>query len=590
MPNAAQADAARPAQTPVRAAGLRHIVWLLASLLLLSLHGVMASAHAAGTTAPRSAEQLPDPASLDALKPDQRIVVHRNAGTDPDVLVSVGIPFAPGVLHDPQMLRILDAQGREVPAAVQTTLRWYAGDPSVRAVRAQFRITLTDRQATFYFRWDQPRRLSTPGWPYAQGMVTGEHGLQEPTVIATLAASWLCASQVAGPQQPATAGEAYAAYVSRQFQWAQKLPTEDFTAWLFDRPSTLYKAYVRSGRLDYLQAAITSYHFYMKYIRRSGLTMDPFCAGGWTFSKKPCDVKYVYIEPTLLALALTGDDSQYDPDVIDKMVSLWQSGGWSGAPGPYTSPSQYFTERLAGLGLLEVVSAYELTGNPRYLHDVNQRVGWLFAQQRHNPDGLGDDGSWRNSWQKHEGDTYDPATDVRGSSPWMSENIVDGLWHAWLVTRDPRIPDMITDFGRYLERYGWISPALLVNPHDWRDPCSGPQGQIAWYWSSAHASTAVLEKIQDSDGWYSDAHNVELTLPVAAAYYFERDPEQRAALKRRLGQLASSYSLSCAANSKTPRRFNWNNRGTGVVQWLIRQPGGSGAPAGATSTPGAPAR
>ena len=38
------------------------------------------------------------------------------------VLVSVGIPFAPGVLSDPRMLRILDAHGAEVPAAVRTTL------------------------------------------------------------------------------------------------------------------------------------------------------------------------------------------------------------------------------------------------------------------------------------------------------------------------------------------------------------------------------------------------------------------------------------------------------------------------------------
>lgn len=536
----------------------------------------MASPGAIGAPAGHA---LTPPRSTPAdILPDQRITLHRNAGGDADVPVSIGIPFAPGALHDTRLLRILDARGDEIPAAVQTTLKWHFKDDSVRAVRVQFHATMKGDRQTFYFAIGKRRQLDIPGWPYAKGLVDGEHGLRIPQALATLTAPWLCASLIAGPQQPATPGEPYANYVSRQFEWAGKLPVGDSTAWLFDRPTALYKAYIRTGRLDYLQEAVLSYHFYMKYIRRDGLPASPTCAGGWTFNDKPCDVKYVYVEPSLLALALTGDDSQYDSATIDNMMSLWQNGGWNGRAGPYTSPSRYFTERLAGLGLLETVSAYELTGDSRYLARIDARIDWLYEHQRNNPDGLGNDGSWRNSWDIHENDSWNPATDIRGTSPWMSENIIDGLWHAWLVTGDKRIPEMITGFGRYLERYGWISPKLLVNPHDWRHACSGPNGQIAWYWSSAHASTAALGKIQDSEGWYSDAHNVELALPVAAAYYFERDPKQSAALKRRLAALANSYNTECAAISSTVRRFNWNNRASGVVQWLQRQPAGSGAP------------
>jgi len=158
----------------------------------------------------------------------------------------------------------------------------------------------------------------------------------------------------------------------------------------------------------------------------------------------------------------------------------------------------------------------------------------------------------------------------------MSENIIDGLWHTWLVTGDKRIPVMITAFGRYLERYGWIDVNTIVQGHEWRNPCSGAQGQIAWYWSSSHAARKTLADIEDSDGWYSDAHNVELVMPVAAAYYFERDPVQSAALKHRLDALASSYNTECAQISETLRRFNWNNRGAGVAMWLMQQPPGSG--------------
>ncbi|GAB2555339.1 hypothetical protein GCM10027065_27560 [Rhodanobacter koreensis] len=532
---------------------------------------------AAGTPAGSHTDAARGPTPPDAQR-NQRIVLHRNAGADKAVLVSVGIPFAPGVLSDPRMLRILDARGTEVPAAVQTTLKWHFKDGSVRAVRVQFHADLGTDESTFYFALGKPRMLDLAGWPYAKGLVAGDQNLLVPTVVATLTPQWLCQSLIAGPQQPAASNEPYANYVSTQFEWARELPVKDSTAWLFDRPTTLYKAYIRTGRFDYLQAAILSYHFYMKYIRRDGLPMSPSCAGGWSYGGKPCDVKYVYVEPILLSLALTGDDSAHDAHTVDDMATLWANGGWSGEPGPYTNAGQYFTERLVGLGLLETVSAYELTGEARDLARINERLDWLYAHQQNNPDGLGNDGSWRNSWNLHENDSWNPETDVRGASPWMTENIIDGLWHAWLVTGDKRIPKMITGFGRYLEHYGWISPDLLVTPHDWRDPCSGPNGLIAWYWSSAHATTKALEAIQDSEGWYSDTHNVELALPIAAAYYFERDPKQSAALKRRFDELAPSYNIACAASSKTLRRFNWNNRGSGVAQWLIRQPAGSGEP------------
>lgn len=517
-----------------------------------------------------------------ALRPEQRIELHRNAGGDGTAQVSVGIPFPPGMLRDPRLLRILDASGTEVPAAVQPTLRWYAKDGSVRAVRVQFRTRPAGKPPVFYFALGQPRRQELAGWPYRDGLVDGGHGVRVPAVLATLTPSWLCASLVAGPQQPAAAGEAQAGFVSTQFEWARKLPIDDPTAWLFDRPSTLFKAYVRTGRFDYLQAAELSYRFYMKYIRRDGVPMSPECAGGWTYNGKPCDLKYLYVEPILLALALTGDDDAHDAATVDKMMTLWANGGWNAPPGPYRDPRQEFTERFAGLGLLETVSAYELTGDRRYLQRVRDRIGWLDQHQRNNPDGLGDDGSWRNSWLMHEGADWDPAREVRGSSPWMSENIVDGLWHAWLVTHDPRIPPMITGFGRYMERYGWIRPGQMLNPHGWRNPCSGDDGQIAWYWSSAHASQAALDAIQESEGWYSDAHTVELALPVAAARYFERDPQQVKALDRRLAAIAHSYNKACAVDADTLRRFNWNNRGSGVVAWLIRQPAGSGLAAPST--------
>ena len=512
----------------------------------------------------------------------QDITVHTTSASAAAVAVSVGIPLPPGVLRDPHLVRILDARGEEIPADVKPMLRWVTRDGSLRAVRAQFRAQLAKGETRFSFALGSPRQKQMAAFPFEQGLVDDGHGLKVPAVVATLDAAWLCDSLIAGPQLPAARGEAYAGYVDAQFQWARKLPVDDASAWLFDRPSTLFKAYVRTGRADYLASAEESYRFYMSHLRRDGLPVSPWCAGGFTFGDKPCDVKYVYVEPIVLAVGLAGDDTQHDETLVGHMMTLWDDGGWNNRPGPYDRPDTYFTERLAGLGLIQTVSGYELTGDQAYLERVKARIGWLKGHQQHNPDGLGDDGSWRNSWDLHENDSWHPENDVRGASTWMTENIIDGLWHAWFATGDARIPPMVVAWGRYMERYGWIDHALLVNPHDWRNPCSGADGQIAWYWSSAHSTLPKLQKIQDSEGWYSDAHTVELALPVAAARYFDADPAQAQVYDKRLRAMASSYSSSCAAISDTVRRFNWNNRGAGVAQWMMKQAPGAGVKPDAT--------
>jgi|GEM_PF-386730 len=531
--------------------------------------------HSTHRRPPRPASSRPaapcDTKNADLPK-KQRIELHRNGAQGNDVQVTVGIPFAPGQLTDAKNVRILDASGAEIPAHVEPTLRWHFKDGSVRAVRAQFKATLKGDTATLNFAFDQPRNADAPGWPYNDGLVDGPAGLRVPGVLATLNPEWLSESQIAGPQQAAVPPTAYDKYVATQFEWAKKLPTEDASAWLFDRPTTLYKQYIRTGRYDYLKAAVESYRFYMSHFRRIGPPMHPICGGGWEFGGvNPCDVKYVYIEPILLSLALVGDDSQHDAALVRRMSDLIDSGGWTGIAGEYKKADQLFTERNVGLGLIGIVSAYELTGDAHYKKDIDDRIGWLQKHQAGNPDEQPADGAWRHSWQRHEGDSYNPETDVRGASPWMSENIVDGLWHAWLVTSDERIPGMFTAFGRYLERYGWIDPKMFALGHDWRHDCSGPDGQIAWYWSSSLAKPEALVKIQESEGWYSDEHTVEIALAVAAARYFEKDPEEIKALDRRLALIGNSYATSCAESSATARRFNWNNRGAGVVQWFLRQ-------------------
>jgi hypothetical protein len=115
--------------------------------VLILLAGLVAMTMAVGAATKGSTPKpVPPPPGL---VPEQSMVLHRNAGTDADAKVTVGIPFPPGVLRDARLVRILDDKGTEVPAAIQATLLWYAKDGSVRAVRAQFRAHLDAKPVTY---------------------------------------------------------------------------------------------------------------------------------------------------------------------------------------------------------------------------------------------------------------------------------------------------------------------------------------------------------------------------------------------------------------------------------------------------------
>src|SRR3546814_4332977 len=123
--------------------------------------------------------------------------------------------------------------------------------------------------------------------------------------------------------------------------------------------------------------------------------------------------------------------SDLDDATVRHMVDNQVKGGWSSPLGPYKGAGQWWTERHNGLALEHLVSAYELTGSPATKQHIDELLGWLFDHQQAPPEGDPVTGAWTHSWQAHEGESYDPATDGRGDSPWMSANIVrtDGQAH-----------------------------------------------------------------------------------------------------------------------------------------------------------------
>ena len=536
----------------------QRIFWLCA---LFALSGLASCQDAM----PAAVEKAATAEASSRLALPRTIVLTPNAEVGERELVSLGIPFAPGELTDAALVRIVDGDGGEVPAFVKPTLRWHWLDGSIRAVKVQF---FADPRRGYGFRTDQPRAMSIDAQPYDSGTRPGKMGAPVPRVIATLDPQWLVHSLVAGPQLAYDGKRAYDRYVDRQWQWARDVSYAGSHGFLFDRSSVIGFQYVRNGRPEFFAEFYNSATFYLSHIKTGGRGGGwPDCTGGWEFDGvNACDAKYSYMTPQLLLVALAGDDTRIDDATVPHMVDNQVKGGWSSPLGPYKGGGQWWTERHAGLALEHLVSAYELTGSPAIKQHVVELLGWLFDHQQKPPGGDPVTGAWTHSWQAHEGSNYDPATDVRGASPWMSANIVGGLWRAWLVTRDERIPVMLRDFGRYLDQHGFAPDELAGK---WRSQCN-PGGIVGWYFSSATAPMEKIVDIQDNEGYGSDAHNPELMMAIAAARYFETDPEWRRRLSLRADQLAGYLNTDCAAVSHTARAFNWQNRNPEFT-WLLVQ-------------------
>lgn len=511
------------------------------------------------------ASDLPQDNVLTPELDDRDILIIAPQGLSNPTLLTMGIPFAPGVLFDESRLRILGPSGSEVPSFARPVLQWHFLDDSIRALKVQFYVEPEQVGSEFRFATDMPKTQFMP-----EDSFPAEPAVDElPAAMGVLSPGWMSESGIAGPQVATSKNHPQRRYFATQYQWASQSAYERGNVWLYDRASTILKEYVRTGLPEYLIEGLRSYLFYIDKIDPEGAPGWPACGGGWVYDRvDKCDSKFVYIEPVLLYIGLTGDDSIIRSNLIDAMVGAWTTGGWAERSGPYADPDATFTERRAGLGLVSTVAAFEITANPDFLTLIHNRIAWLHEHQNNNPDGLEADGSWRHSWQKHEGDSYNPATDPRGGSPWMSENIIDGLWHAWQVVEDARIPSMVIDFGLFMENYGWIRPeAFRKAGHSWRRKCSGVNGQIPWYWSSSHVELDKLIRIQDSEGWFSDSHSVELTFAILAAHYFAEDEALKAQFLDRLQKLRSSFAPRCARNSRTARMFNWNNRSFSSYLW-----------------------
>src|SRR6187401_792332 len=182
--------------------------------------------------------------------------------------VNFGVPLPPGFLRDARMVRVLDARGSEIEAAVRSLEPWRIdGKPgTIRSVQIQFRTDFQHEQTQrVKVVFGKARARNVDRFVPVVETLVAEDGRKGPKVLAVLPAKWLCDSWVAGPQVPA-ADSGPQAYYDR---WVEKnfpgslayIASPVFDHWLFDRTTCWYKMYVRTGERKYLEAAYEAAHF-----------------------------------------------------------------------------------------------------------------------------------------------------------------------------------------------------------------------------------------------------------------------------------------------------------------------------------------
>jgi hypothetical protein len=456
-------------------------------------------------------------------------------------LVSFGLPLPPRFLTDPRNVRVVDAKGQEISAAVRSLEPWrIAGrEGSIRSLLIQFTSDFSRERNQRIKILFQPRRKNVSSLVPVEDTLISKDGLAGPKIMALLPADWLCESGIVGPQTPVGKSGQYAAYdqmVDRNFPGSLAyLDSQVYSEWLFDRTTVYYKMYVRTGDRKFFEAA----HHAANFLRLHTKTDGPDAG---IFTLKGADLKYVYPRAMHLHYLLTGDQRAL---ATGKLMAAYcfknQNPVYQPqhiAPVPLgVDPERgrnFWTLRHQGYGLLGVLHGWEMTGDRAYWIKARECLDAYYNHQRQPPDGRPPDGSLRQDWS-----LYDPneATFKGATSAWMMALLLDPLFHYWTLSKDQRVAELVVKWCDFLDRQGMV-----------------PDGSKAYYVINCFAAFDPKEP-RGEPGPDMEMHNLEMSYTFALGSFFTNDPIRRKTYRKRFEQLFP-LALTLDVN-RPPRAFNW---------------------------------
>jgi hypothetical protein len=434
-------------------------------------------------------------------------------GTGVSRVVTFGIPFPRGSVLPGEIgqIRVLNAARQEIAAFVEAQTPWrHAVDAtkngtSIRVVRIQIAHTpsvIYPNFDTIYVEWGRNTRTlnrsfvdpRTNWHQVTTGSFQASDNVFEPDVFAVLPGSWLSrgllrvgrmdpfdAIVAETRDSPATmdATQNYPGYLEQQYasknffytainEWGSDAPptasnqnpyrTVD-EPWLYDRASSFYSLYQRSGFFKALREAVRATEFYRTKLYPAGTT--PSSAIGAFSLKNPNPASYIgangimysYNEPLSYSYWLLGDDQMVEP-------IKWVAKGQEDATDENTrwSAGTAYTERHIAFRLIAHVVAYEVFGDTATIigktTTYRQRMLSIMEDLRWHQDGADgaipsprvDGGLWKYGRQQGEG-----PTDSFVAAAWHYGQLIDAVVRAYAVTEDPATAQFVRRAGTFLK-------------------------------------------------------------------------------------------------------------------------------------------
>ena len=348
--------------------------------------------------------------------------------------VRVSIVLPRDAVQQAIQLQLLDHQGEPVSVQRRIRLHWpttKSGSHGIRVVELHIPGSpLQLLQQDFYLT------LSDTAPPVAEPEVKKPLG-----AVAMLPAQWHIDSMLFGRGLPldnehwfdqAMLAFTYTATnrIPDSVNVAERIRLDQPEPWLFDRASTLFQVYFRSG---------VPWH-YAEAEQASRLYANSLDRQGW-FSAKPGDLKYVYPRSLLYRWMLFAEDHQRGH--IERMALLGSSWTTDGRN------ARFWTERHVNYALATAVHAWELSGAAQHQQRIDALLNDLLAMSASREDGTPYDCP-AHRLEAHEGKKSDQMV----CSPWMLALLGQTLDYYYQLSEDPRAATLLTQLHRFLLRDG----------------------------------------------------------------------------------------------------------------------------------------
>ncbi|MFW5966432.1 MAG: hypothetical protein ACOCV2_02885 [Persicimonas sp.] len=437
------------------------------------------------------------------------VSLHPPAAADGDEYeVVFAVPFPRGWLDDPDTISLHRDQ-EELAIASERLQNWPAldgdGDPSVRSVRISLRIALTDDQPeTLELRWGGPREAEleepiapTDTWiPIDESQVHPDEytttEIYEPQVYATLPATWFAVGEVRSPTRPLDDWSESQWFDTALLGYSHTMVNDvpdavqqddlvkyepdrwddpgsaDTGSWLFDRASTLWGVYLRTGEVKWLRHAHRATQFYARNIERDNDDNPDDSANRnirGQFRLKDvnyADHKYSYGLPLLIDRLVVGAETNGPADAEDAVRAVsdiiqdnyWEENfGPVGAYDPDKGSNFTWTERHHAYAFAAHLTAWEYTEEETYRDKLEAYIEQMLDHIDQPPGGYTSADCLIHDFKHHEWDRF--SSDAVGiCSPWMTALLAEPLWRYYRLTEDDRALELLAAFATSVAEHG----------------------------------------------------------------------------------------------------------------------------------------